>query len=127
MRLVKQQLAALSSRDTAEPGSQKDKTTRKKDRKERRTKKKQPAGAVRKKQSKEAAAALSGAEVRERNLEYCKKSMVAEKSAELMIKVLHTQQVLSHSQCALLPRAHWCTVWVCSTDSLRLNHCIAGS
>ena len=110
MRLVKQHLAALSSRDTPELGSHKEKATGKKDRKERRNKKKQPAGAVKKKQSKEAAATLSEAEVRERNLEYCKKSMAAEKSTELMMKVLYTQQVLSHSVCALLPLAHLCTV-----------------
>ena len=114
MRLVKQQLAALSSRDTPELGSQKEKATLKKNRKERRNKKKQPAGAVKKKQSKEAAATLSEAEVRERNLEYCKKSMAAEKSTELMMKVLHIQEVLSHSVCALLPLAHLCTVGVFS-------------
>ena len=114
MRLVKQQLAALSSRGTPELESQKVKAAGKKDRKERRNKKKQPAGAVKKKQSKEAAATLSEAEVRERNLEYYKKSMAADKSTKLMMKVLHTQQVLSHSVCALLPPAHLCTVGIFS-------------
>ena len=103
MRLVKQQLAALSSRDTAELGSQKEKATRKKDRKERRANKKQPAGAVKKKQSKEAAAALSEPEVRARNLEYYRRSMDAVKSAELMMKVLHTQSSFTQSvPCCLL-------------------------
>lgn len=112
MRLVKQQLAALSSRDTPELESQKGKATGRKDRKERRNKKKQPAGAVKKKQSKEAATTLSEAEVRKRNLEYCKKSMAAEKSTELMMKVLHTQQVLIHSESALLLPAHMYTARV---------------
>ena len=104
MRLVKQQLAALSKKATGT-----------KARKERRSKKKQPAVTVKNNYSKEAAAALNGAEVRERNLKYFKKSMTAEKSAELMMKVLHTQQVSIHSECALLPFAHMWTLGIIST------------
>ena len=114
LRLVKQQLAALSNRDTAELGSKEEKAAGKKDRRETRSKRKQSAGAVKKKQKKEAAAILSKAEVRERNLEYCKKSIAAEKSAELMMKVLHTQQVLSYSVCALLSLAQLCTAGIFS-------------
>lgn len=96
MRLVKQQLAALSSKRCAErSGNGANEKIAKTDRKKRKGKK-QSTSAV-KKNIKESPKCLSEAEIRKQNLEYLRDSVPAEGSVDLMNKVQPT------TPAALLP------------------------
>lgn len=86
MRLVKQQLAALSSKASANSTSvEKDKTSKAQLKKKGRKQKKESAKIVKKK--KQSTVGPSGAEIKKHNLEYLKTSQPAEKSVDLMNKV----------------------------------------
>jgi len=86
MRLVKQQLAALSSKASANSTSvEKDKASKAQLKKKGRKQKKESAKIVKKK--KQSTVGLSGAEIKKHNLEYLKTSQPADKSVDLMNKV----------------------------------------
>ena len=86
MRLVKQQLAALSSKASTNPASvEKDKPSKAQLKKKGRKQKKESAKTVKKK--KQSTVGLSGAEIKKHNLEYLKTSQPADKSVDLMNKV----------------------------------------
>ncbi len=86
MRLVKQQLAALSSNGNEEVlGGQK--AHKKQSEQKKRVKKKVPQSGILKRTNSDTKRALTEIEIREKNLEYLIKSDSASKSLDVMNKV----------------------------------------
>ena len=86
MRLVKQQLAALSSNGTEEvTGGQKD--HKKQSEQKKRVRKKVPKLGVSKKTKSDTTRTLTESEIRQRNLEYLKNTDSTSKSLDIMNKV----------------------------------------
>ncbi len=87
MRLVKQQLAALSSKASSGSAGIEEVKVVKKDPKNRRRNKKKDSSLAVKQTRKKSKPALTEEEIKTANLEYLRKSQPAEKSVELMSKV----------------------------------------
>ena len=87
MRLVKQQLAALSSKPSAEPAGVENNKSNKDGPKQRNRKRKKESSLAVRHKNKESAVALTKEDIKKSNLEHLKKLQPAEKSVELMSKV----------------------------------------
>ncbi len=87
MRLVKQQLAALSGKGSSGSVGTEEGTPVGKDPKDRRRKRKKDSSLAVKQAKKKSKSSLTEEEIKAANLEYLRKSQPAEKSADLMSKV----------------------------------------
>ena len=97
MRLVKQQLAALSSKTSSGSAGVEEGKIVKKDPKNRTRKRKKDSSLAVKQTKKESKIGLTEEEIKAANLEYLRKSQPAEKSVELMSKVAHQTQLITQS------------------------------